>query len=370
MGFEYGKPNLEFGLKLAQSGLWFAARKSYQEADDLAQSLNNNGTKISWNEFKKRAAPIVGKYNQQWLQTEYNTAVRSARIASVWKDIERTADLYPNIEYIRTRSAEPRETHLRYVGIIRPINDPFWRTHTPPLAWLCKCSIRPSKDKVTPIPDGLPEPDPGLANNPGLSETLFSEDHPYAKNAKAVEEALRKEFSQLRAQMGLHFKIKTPGKNLVLVHPGHTVSDIPFNLPTAVQLTDAGYKVELPAHSEQDGLSRPDFKINGNYADLKEPASDPKNLPSEPYKSFKKLIDSADNQKVRTVVFRFNRSQIQFTINDIERGINRSFSNNQKPINTNIENIIIIDKNDKIIALKRKDIINKKVKWKELDVSL
>ena len=369
-GFQYNKPNFGLSIKLAQSGLWFAARKSYSEANDLASLLDAGGTTRSWSEFKKLAAPIVGKYNNTWLKTEYNTATRSARIASIWVDMERTKDLYPNVEYIRTRSAEPRQQHLEYVGIIRPYNDPFWVTHTPPLEWNCKCSIRQTKATITPIPEGLPEPVTGLANNAALSEQIFSEEHPYAKNAKEIEDSLQKDFFQARANMGMFFKVQTPKNNITLVHPGHTASDVAKNLPTAIQLTDAGYKVELPAHIEKEKISRPDLKINGVLADLKEPASERKELPKEAHKSFKKLIDKASDQNVRIVVFRFDKSLLKYTINDLERGLNKAFIHEKKPINRGIDNVIIIGQDGKITELKRQDIINKKIKWAQLPIML
>lgn len=362
MGFEYNKPNFDLSLKLAQSGLWFAARKSYAEANDLAALLANNGTKRSWSEFKKLAAPIVGKYNQTWLRTEYTTAARAARVAAIWKDIERTADLYPNVEYLRTRSANPREEHLKYVGIIRPINDPFWDTHTPPLSWRCKCSIRSTDQAITDIPADLPKPAEGLQNNPARSEQLFTESHPYAQNAKAVEETLRTEFNQLRAQMGLFFKVKTPKNGLVLVHPSHEDNDVPKNLPTAIFLADKGYKTTLPLHSLKDGDSKPDLTVNNQLADLKEPASDPKNIPKDPYKSIKKLIDDGSEKivgtdRVRVLVFRFEKALVAYTEDDMKRGLPRSFINNGKLINTEIEKLIFIDTTGKIVELTREYIL-------------
>lgn len=345
-GFEYGKPNFDLSLKLAQSGLWFAARKSYAEANDLAALLPNNGTKRSWSEFRKLAAPIVGKYNQTWLKTEYDTALRSARMASVWVDIERTADLYPNVEYVRTRSATPREKHLQYVGIIRPIRDAFWLTHTPPLAWLCKCSIRPSKAQPTAIPEGLPEPDPGLANNAALSETLFTENHPYAVNAKAVEETLRREFNQARSQMGAYFKVKTPKQNLVLVHPGHQSSELGENLPIAIQLTDSlkGYNVKLRTYQEGQG-KQPDFEINNKPGDLKT-LKTATNLAG----AIQAQISSVGSQQAHYAVL--DLSAFSPTKRDIEKALRAA---TQEGFNKSVQEIILIHKKS-VVAIKREEI--------------
>ncbi len=79
---------------------------------------------------------------------------------------------------------EKREEHLALVGTIRPIEDPWWDTHTPPLAWNCKCRIRPTDKPVTPIPKetAKDKPAPGLAGNPGSSGSVFDlKSHPYTR---------------------------------------------------------------------------------------------------------------------------------------------------------------------------------------------
>lgn len=79
---------------------------------------------------------------------------------------------------------EKREEHLALVGTIRPIEDPWWDTHTPPLAWNCKCRIRPTDKPVTPIPEETDKdkPAPGLSGNPGRSGSVFDlKSHPYTR---------------------------------------------------------------------------------------------------------------------------------------------------------------------------------------------
>lgn len=132
----------------------------------------------------KAARPLIGKYNDQWLRTEYNTAVLRARSAVQYRDALRTKALYPSLEYLESDSVEKREEHLALVGTIRPIEDPWWDTHTPPLAWNCKCRIRPTDKPVTPIPEetAKDKPAPGLSGNPGRSGSVFDlKSHPYTR---------------------------------------------------------------------------------------------------------------------------------------------------------------------------------------------
>ena len=66
-----------------------------------------------------------------------------------------------------------------------PPTSPWWDTHTPPLAWNCKCRIRPTDKPVTPIPKetAKDKPAPGLSGNPGRSGSVFDlKSHPYTRN--------------------------------------------------------------------------------------------------------------------------------------------------------------------------------------------
>ena len=139
---------------------------------------------IQQSDAVKAARPLIGKYNDQWLRTEYNTAVLRARSAVQYRDALRTKALYPSLEYLESDSVEKREEHLALVGTIRPIEDPWWDTHTPPLAWNCKCRIRPTDKPSTPIPEetAKDKPAPGLSGNPGRSGSVFDlKSHPYTR---------------------------------------------------------------------------------------------------------------------------------------------------------------------------------------------
>ena len=178
-----GDPDLERELRYNMS-VW-SAFKTHAEADDLARLLvDSRGRMRSFAEFRKAARPLIGKYNDQWLRTEYNTAVLRARSAVQYRDALRTKALYPSLEYLESDSVEKREEHLALVGTIRPIEDPWWDTHTPPLAWNCKCRIRPTDKPVTPIPKetAKDKPAPGLSGNPGRSGSVFDlKSHPYTR---------------------------------------------------------------------------------------------------------------------------------------------------------------------------------------------
>ncbi|MDM9647740.1 phage minor head protein [Rhizobium sp. S163] len=76
------------------------------------------------------------------LKTIFWSNMNSARAAGQWERAQRSKRALPYILYVRTSSADPRAEHLGWVGIILPVDHPFWRTHWPPNGWGCKCQVR------------------------------------------------------------------------------------------------------------------------------------------------------------------------------------------------------------------------------------
>lgn len=76
------------------------------------------------------------------LETTFWSNMRAARAAGQWDRAQRTKSALPFILYVRTSASDPRPEHLRWAGIILPVDDPFWITHWPPNGWGCKCAVR------------------------------------------------------------------------------------------------------------------------------------------------------------------------------------------------------------------------------------
>lgn len=170
-GADWGKKNEAFIAEFKSNTAVFAAFKAHAEGHKIAALLvKEDGTVRPFHEFKKEALKIDKDWNKNWLQAEYNTALRAARMAVNWKRILETKDLYPNLEYTDSRAADPRESHRKFYGIILPIEHPFWRVHTPPSDWNCQCGIKATDKPATAPPEGWEEIDnPVFANNPGIT---------------------------------------------------------------------------------------------------------------------------------------------------------------------------------------------------------
>lgn len=359
----YDKPNFRLTNQLRESAALFSAQKSWLQRKELAAiAASKPGYTITWKEFLEQAKPVIGNYNQRWLRTEYNTAIRAARQASLWKQYEDEAHLYPNLRYMASRAATPREEHKPYYGIVRPINDDFWVNHMPPSAWNCICGVEQTDAAVTPVPANGPKPAPGLDHNGGLTGDLYSKTH---NISQAVEKAgpdtvaaVIREAKIRLAQTDRYFFIDTPGGNRIKVHPSYTLTDIDDNMPVALILADAGFEVELPRHILRDGVIQPDFIIDGKVADLKEPGRDRKQLPKDPYKSFKKMIDKADDKGEETVVFWFDRALVNITNQDIVSGIPRSYKHEGRGINEKVKTLILIGTDGKVTTITRQEILD------------
>lgn len=76
------------------------------------------------------------------LKTIFWSNVNSARAAGQWERAQRSKRALPFILYLRTTSSDPRAEHLAWVGLILPVDHPFWKTHWPPNGWGCKCQVR------------------------------------------------------------------------------------------------------------------------------------------------------------------------------------------------------------------------------------
>lgn len=188
-GSRFIRQNAEFVRQLKYNTGVFSAFKAHTDTQKIMSFLiDTDGKPQSFHKFRKDALPYVDKTMQQYLKTEYNTALRAARMAANWKKFESTKHIYPNLEYIASRSAHPREAHRRLWGTIRPMDDSFWTTYMPPSAWNCKCSVRATRKQATKVPEDAPDIPPEFQFNPGTEAKLFGDKHPYfdTKHGKKV----------------------------------------------------------------------------------------------------------------------------------------------------------------------------------------
>lgn len=151
----------------------FAAYKAHEVTSRIRQA-----------EDPGAARATLRRYNT-YQAAEYNTAVARARTARQWEKFssDNNVRLFPNIRWIPSRSANPREAHRRFWNRIWPKDDPFWNENTPGSLWNCKCDWEQTSKPAT---DGNPSSriaHKGLTGNPAKTGQIFTDSHPYIAKA-------------------------------------------------------------------------------------------------------------------------------------------------------------------------------------------
>ena len=163
----------------------FAAFRTHSMQNAIARQMTDDKGRLkSFGQFRKDVEPLTGKYCDQWLNTEYNTAIIRAHRAADWKHFEAEKDVYPNLRWMPTTSANPDPVHARFwtQKLTLPVDDPFWDHHHPGERWGCKCTCEQTDEPVNDLgvtEDKTETASRGLKGNPGVTGKLFSEDHPY-----------------------------------------------------------------------------------------------------------------------------------------------------------------------------------------------
>lgn len=228
-------------------------------------------------------------YNMRWLKTEYHHTVATAQSVEKWKQYERDADLYPNLKYNAVNDARTREKHKALDGLILPITHVFWKTHSTPLDWGCRCSLEQTDEdesKVVPNFDVKPM----FKNNAALTGKVFG-DMPYLLtktqqkeaedllgNSKKVE-AAKQEYNAIKSKYKKEFFNTENGGYLAINNDRIENSKINKNETAkflkekkmATTFANSGMKIKLLG--EVPGVSSADALADGMLADLKQTSS-------------------------------------------------------------------------------------------------
>lgn len=172
----------------------------YRSYGDFIDELEPILRKRGWWGRQAVLDPVTKKmtYSQlgslRRLRTIYWANVNTARAAGEWERIQRTKRGLPFLVYELSVAERRRPEHMALVGIVLPVDHPFWITHYPPNGWLCQCRVRqitkreaealgydpdaggpqivtrPWTNKRTgerfDVPEGI---DPGWQSNPGVT---------------------------------------------------------------------------------------------------------------------------------------------------------------------------------------------------------
>lgn len=172
---------------------------------------------------------VINKFNR-YQAAEYNAATARARSAKQWADWDNDpilSELYPNIRWLPSRSANPRPEHQAFYGLVLPRNDPFWDHNQPGNLWNCKCDWEPTDSNISRASISKADlnkarrhssADQGLDGNPAKQGKIFTDGAAYFRNAhkNTKKNAIYSESIQLKRLSA----VKTSSTNLGTVSIG------------------------------------------------------------------------------------------------------------------------------------------------------
>jgi SPP1 gp7 family putative phage head morphogenesis protein len=139
--YGYDDPNNKLKSVMQANIFQFSGAKSLaemQEFNDLL--LDKNGKAKNFTNFRNDCLDAGKKFNVDYLETEYQTALNSAENGVSYNS-------YGDDEYIQL-SAAPDDLvcHIcaPYDGLTRKKSEGFWKQNLPPLHYNCRCTIIPA----------------------------------------------------------------------------------------------------------------------------------------------------------------------------------------------------------------------------------
>ena len=345
---DWGKTNKAFVNQFRENTSVFAAFKNHQQTNEIVDLLvDEDGNTRSFSKFKKLALQVSKDYNVTWLQTEYNTATRSARAAVNFRKYLETEHLYPNLEYLESSAEHKRIDHLHYVGTILPIRHIWWEKNLPPSSWNCQCSVRPSNKPITAVPSDDEPINPVFDNNPGQTAKMVNtEETPYYTNTDAelraaIEElAIRAErIRQRLAEIEFERTNYPSGGYVDVPKAGQNKNELAKNIEVYSKLGKTGNKYALLNIDNTEATKNPDAVnlIDYVYSDAKVTRT------TDIKKAVQNSIKAASAQKVSEVVIQLNA---EANMHDIKTGLLASFQQSRAET---IQKVIVIDKTDNIL---------------------
>ena len=309
---EFGQRWVDYDYKEPKSliqkfkkNLWqFSSAKTLAELEYInSLILDKNGRIKPEHQFMQDVRKANILFNRNYLQAEYQTAKRGAQMAHLWNKFLEQKEYYPNLVYRTVGDSRVRPEHAALNGVVKPIDDPFWKTYYPPNGWRCRCTVMNTAEKVSegtfddktvkPEFHGNTALDEEILTSKGTFFKLLNKDHKAKINAELVKYNMPMEI----AYHGKH-------KKKVFVSPFADDKDLVNNVETAVVIVDKlGIDVKIRAHIDSNvvkGHKNPEYEIGGKIADRKEVSS---------YTSIKSNLETARKQGNQSIVYDITKFQ-------------------------------------------------------------
>jgi SPP1 gp7 family putative phage head morphogenesis protein len=211
---EWNSPDYEMLQELDESIFMFSAAKTFQQTVEMSDALvSDDGEVLSFSQFQEAAGDIFDRYNEDWLEAEYNTAITSARSAAKWVDVQDKKESLPYLRYSATMDEHTCEICAPLDDITLPVDDPFWDSSTPPNHFNCECGVEQlseddigevgglsDRDEVSEAVESSQENKNPIFNfNPGKDKSIFQDTgrnkHPYFEVPAKYKELAKDNFN-------------------------------------------------------------------------------------------------------------------------------------------------------------------------------
>jgi len=138
IGFVYGADDPALLTAYEMNLFRFAAGKTLAEAKKLNDIFKKS---TSFDEFLIAAKQVTKVFNEEFLQTEYQTALLTGEAAATFSRLMAQSETFPYWEYKTVGDDKVRAEHRELEGLILPFNDPIWKILFPPNGWNCRCYV-------------------------------------------------------------------------------------------------------------------------------------------------------------------------------------------------------------------------------------
>lgn len=261
---DWKTPDIEMLHRLTRDVWSFSAAKDYQQMRDLTLALSDEAGKLrEFVAFKEAAMKVCTKYNETWLQTEYNQAVAASQNAARWTQFTADKADIPFLEYQTVGDDAVRASHALLDGIVRKVDDSFWSTHYPPNGWGCRCEVIQAVGAKTPKKDipnvGIPEM---FRTNLAQTGLIYPKNHPYYTGIPKAE--IRKAIAYLPPENTF---VTYAYKPEVSIHPLHGNGEVEGNLRVIEAFINnfSGGKNPITAIDLLPELNQNDSKIKSKF---------------------------------------------------------------------------------------------------------
>lgn len=245
----------------------FSAAKNYQELQQLTQLLTDESGQLRpFNDFRAEAEKVFKTFNEDYLSTEYGTAVNSAMQASRWVDYTKNAKAMPYLRYVTAGDSRVRDSHKSLDGVVKRIDDTFWDTYYPPNGYNCRCTTTQTGQSKETAESAItyPRVSPMFKTNLAKTGLIFPKDHPYYEGTP--DKVVRQSLAYLPPENTFR-AVKVDSDSYVDIHPLHGQKELAKNIDASTvilkHLPNAKIKLNpIINESDYDKLAPKFYKNN------------------------------------------------------------------------------------------------------------